>query len=283
MVLQYPGYDQSEFGCLNKDLAGIFAYTRYLEIDGRIRTLRDQIAAITSLPPDGLALLDDIQSWMLRIMSRMWKKEERPKVLDGLRQAFIEAGRKVSLPTDQLDLAKEKAAREIMNLYFTFDMKAFETDYQEIYFDECTNDATPKKLEKLRSALEKAEKEAADSDWKKSDPMKWFSSVPSRFRDRRIHKDFNRESMCRFIIETFVTDWRHRAVRFAVPVSVNGVSISTMPRSMSDVWLKAYKGLGLDKLERSGMFIPRVCDVAPERVSPPSNASIPKVFQPSVK
>ncbi len=283
MSMNFPRYDTSEFGGINKDLSGIFAYTKYLEIEGRIETLREQVNKIMSLPPEGLSLMDDIQSVMLRIMARMWKKEDRKGVLGGLRQQFIEASRKDCLPTEQLEAGREKAAREIMNLYYGFDMKSFEGDYQEIFFDECTNDSTSKKLEKLKTGIAKAEKEAEDSDWKRLDPVKWFTVVPNRFRDRRVHSEFTRSEMARFIIESFVTDWRHRAVKFMVPVSITGVSISTMPRLMGETWIKAYKGLGLDKLEHKGIYLPRKCDIVAERVSPPDNANIPKVFQPIAK
>lgn len=283
MGLQYPQYNLSEYGCLNKDLGGIFSYTKYLEIRARIDMLRQQIKDITSLPPSGIALMDEIQAVMLRIMSRHYKKEDRPKVLEGLRKEFMEVLQKTSLPREEFEEAKERVVRNIMNLYFGFNMSDFEKDYHDIFFEECTNESTPKRLKALQDALAKAEKEAADSDWMKTDPANWFTIIPNKFRDRRVHDTFKKQDMGRFIIESFVADWRHRVVKFAVPVSITGVSISSMPREMSHTWLKAYKGLGFDKLELRGLYIPRPCDIRDKREAPPANANIPKVFQPSSK
>lgn len=276
----YPRYDQTEFGCLNKDLGGIFAYINYLESKTRADEARNEISRLMSMPPEGLALMDDMTTVFLTIIRRMWKKEDRQNVLPDMCRRFVEATMNVSLPEPDRQAAREKVAKEVMNLYYGFDTKEFEKDFKEIYYKECTTSATASKLDKLDKAAKKAEKEMSDSEWMKTDPKKWFQHVPHRWRDRLVHKTFNHEAMARFIIETFVADWRMRAAKFMVPVSISGVAIETMPGEMGELWLKAYKQLGFDKLDHRGVFTPRKCDIVEVRKSPPSNAKIPKFFQP---
>lgn len=281
MGLRMPNWDQAEYACLTPDLAGVTAYTKYLEAMGTADQIRDQIKEVTSLPPSGLDLLDEIQATILRIQGRvLHPKEARPRVLEGLKAEFLEACKQPNLPADVRVDKKEYIARQIMNLYFAFPVKEFETDYHEVFHDECTNNVSQKRLDKLRKALEKAKADVEATDWRKGDAGAWFKAIPNRFRDRRVHPGFKREAMARHIVESFVADWRHRAVKFAVPVSITGVEIATMPRQMGDIWLRAYKGLGLDKAAKSAVFIPKQCDVQAEKVAPPKNANIPATFQP---
>ena len=58
----------------------------------------------------------------------------------------------------------------------------------------------------------------------------------------------------------FVKVWEDRARRFALPVSITGVAIHTMPSELRTIWSKAYDALGFKSLRKTPVYHPITSD-----------------------
>ena len=138
----------------------------------------------------------------------------------------------------------------IYSLYANFDQEAFDNDYLDLYVDELEDKTAYNQWTTCLAAIGRAEKKIAEI---KNRLLKTFDVVPDDWEGVTFP---TKQEMAEYIAERFVSLWESRALRFAKPVTVSGIQISSMPESYRITWQVAYDKLGLNDQKKSDYYYP---------------------------
>ncbi|MCA9450650.1 MAG: hypothetical protein KC931_26240, partial [Candidatus Omnitrophica bacterium] len=238
--------------------------------------------ALLGLPPTGQRLYEMIQERILEIITSRPSETDRRNIL----RTFSERCREKSVEKVlNENLRKAQFAdivKQITEMYFEVDLERLQVDFSAIFMDEMTDDSFPKKAARLRKTIVDCEAKAEKTKWMTGDMSIYFREgiIPKNFRGFRVNPHFKANDMGRAIIEAFVTDWRSRASRFEVPVSITGVNISTMPTKTGQIWKKCYDLFRIGDEPKVVMYRSIEADyskTAPEGA--PDDPDIPQAFR----
>jgi hypothetical protein len=223
-----------------------------------------------------------IQERILEIITARPSEADRRNILrtfsEQCREKSVEKVLNENLRKAQLsDIVKR-----ITEMYFSVDLEQLQVDFSAIFMEEMTDDAFPKKAARLKKTITECESKAAKTKWMTGDMSIYFREgiIPRVFRGFRVNPHFSANDMGRVIIEAFVTDWRARASRFEVPVTITGVNISTMPTKTGQIWKKCYDLFRIGDEPKVVMY--RSIEADYSKISPegaPDDPDIPQAFR----
>jgi hypothetical protein len=242
--VKYPNWSQDKYACVKSDLSGVFAVHEITQIDARLRR-------IAALKPGSVSALKERVQSLLNISRHDVDKSVLRPLAEELEK----------MPQSETANNNPRIARMrevLLSMYMNIPMKTFSADFDRQFADRINskNSETEeeKELTMRRNAL-------------------WSEDVvPSYFRGDRIPEEWGSVRVgfrgsrdindCMVIFRQFITDYKFRSSLFAVPVTINGVAITSLEPKYMEVWRGLYGLLGISKIPKRVMYTPIILDTA---------------------
>ena len=267
--MRYGPFIAAEYECLNDDYEGPRFMYDLIQLEIEKAECENVLKNGRVTGPRFIEFRSQIERQMLSMI------ESRPKGCDRGRTL---AGRAKELRTHLANNGKTMPAyTDIFFMYAGWDSDSFRKDFAEYVH---TDD------EKLRDKSISANKKRAEdisknlADVRKSVDLEetYFRFVPQIFRGRVITNDFSRADMADFILRSFVGDYLTRSRCFAVPVTIYGISIATLPDKQRRIWQNIHKQMKIEEINKVAMYRPRRSGIKTETKKDEVQQQIPGVF-----
>jgi len=241
--LKYPQFDKTQYNCLkHPGEVGEFLASA-IKLEDRLKELEDkrsklQKAKDTCPAVQRQGLLDSILEMITP------EGEEGPAPSIALASAQYRRSLDPHLAPHERQRMRLRACLALMQHYGEFNAEKFEADFAKQFPNQ----------ESLRDDYRTAHKAATrkrrevEDHWDNAPSL--FHKVPKAFAEFRLTDKFDEALMAEVILRRFLRDWKKRAPLFAVPVTIYGTAIFSLPAGMRDEWLSAYSALGLDRIQK---------------------------------
>jgi hypothetical protein len=168
-----------------------------------------------------------------------------------------------------------EASRRIFDSFSSFDVEEFYKLKEELSKSE-EGETAEDRIKQINKAIGDVQAHIKKS-FNARRFKKFFTYIPSLWREKRLSDTFKEGDMCMHILRVFIHDWKERAGHYSVPVTVNGVAILTLDRERSDSWMKLYERLGL-RFSESALYQYRDAELRNITLGEKTESSLPGMF-----
>lgn len=278
MSLKYPRWPKDEYDCLDPKLEGVLAMHERIERERQIDEITDRLHAIAREPVAGNDLKKLIEDRVLEWLDRPTNQAERHACLRGSAERFRQAMQKEAVHGSGIAAGYvAEAVQELSAIYGGFAVDRFRKDFADVFAEELAkSEPVSQRALPLRGKRQSLVT-VIENQWTAAEVRLFFRFVPQVWRDLSV-KTLGELEMMERILRAFLADWRERSRGFGEPVTVNGVSIRSLPRKYRSVWQSLHESVGIKV--GTARYLPIHSTEPEEREPLPRDAMVPDMFQP---
>lgn len=271
MPSNYPRWDQSKYNCINPDLSGVHAMLKLEKYEKEHRELETELAQLRNRNLEGEDLRESLESTIKKLVEERKDSHARFRELVENFRRDRSAYERTRDPVSYQN--SESAAFSLLCSFMSFDYGQFLQIYREFYGDELKKNPTARRRKDIERALA-TNRTKQSQVWSNTKITMYFKGegargIPNRWGSLSVRNGNTKREISKQIYREFMKDWRERARLFRIPVTINGVAISTLPREMRESWHKAYRAVGLHEIKKNPIYMPRKCDIVDASESMP--------------